>query len=182
MRWKLSSLILGCALAGVLLAAPSAHAKGKGPQPEDMLKGRVIISDAKFPMSWSSVGSYVAQLKGLNKGTLWYDKKTGKLTVQYAAFFAKPLNDVQVNLVIYDITNGARDRRGSWEQFMSRGERVLFNQVTFDKEDFEMNKKYRLVIEDRGAALASGEFILRGEGPHYSGKVEFSDEETKKKD
>ena len=170
-------------LASIGAAIPSpALAKGKGPAPEDLLKGRMIISDQRFPTSWTSVGGYVSQMKGLNKTTLWYDKKTGKLKVEYAAFFAKPLNDVQVNLVIYDITNGARDRRGSWEQFMTRGERVLFNSITFDKEDFEMNKKYRLVVENRGAVLAAGEFILRGEGPHYDGKVEFTDDETKKKD
>ena len=30
--------------------------------------------------------------------------------------------------------------------------------------------------------LARGEVILRGEGPKYSGKVDFSDAETKKKE
>jgi hypothetical protein len=166
------------ALALLLCAAP-AIAKNV---PEDVLKGRIIITDQRIPMHWSSVGSYVSQLKAMNKGTLWYDKKTGKVKIEYAAFFAKPLNDVQVNLVIYDITNGAHNPRGSWEQFMNRGDRVLFNSITFDKEDFEMNKKYRLVIESRHVALASGEFILRGEGPHYSGKVTFTDEEARQKD
>ena len=163
-----------------LLSMGSASSSAKGQAPEDLLKGRVIISDSKIPSSWSSVGSYVSQLKSMNKSTLWYDKKTGKLKIEYVAFFSQPLNDVQVNLVIYDITNGGKDRRGSWEQFMRRGDRVLFNSITLDKEDFEMNKKYRLVIEDRGKVIASGEVIVRGEGPHYSGKVEFTDEETKK--
>lgn len=156
--------------------------RAKGPMPEDMLKGSIIITDRKIPMSWSSVGSYVSQLKGMNKTTLWYDKKTGKVKIEYAAFFARPLNDVQVDLVIYDITNGAKEHKATTEQFMSRGDRVLFNSVTFDKEDYEMNKKYRLLIVSRGSALAQGEFILRGEGPHYSGKVNFSEDETRQKD
>jgi hypothetical protein len=164
------------------LCAVPAVAAAKGPAPEDLLKGRIIVSDHKLPMHWSSVSSYVAQLKKDNKETLWYDKKTGKLTIEYAAFFAKPLNDVQVDLVIYDITGGKKDRRASSEQFMNRGERVLFNSVTFDKEDFEMNKKYRLVVESRHQVLAAGEFTLRGEGPHYSGTVNFTDEETRQKD
>jgi hypothetical protein len=165
-----------------LAASLPAVAVAKGPAPEDLLKGKIIISDRPFPMHWNSASAYAAQLKGMNKATLWYDKKTGKVKVQYAAFFAKPLNDVQVDLVIYDITNGARDRKAATEQFMNRGERVLFNSVELDKEDYEMNKKYRFVIENRHQPLASGEFILRGEGPHYSGKVNFTEEEAKQKD
>ena len=162
-------------LALLLCVAP---VYAKGPTPEDLLKGRIIISDKPLPTHWSSVGSYVSQLKGLNKGTLWYDKKTGKLTVQYAAFFAKPVDDVQVNLVLYDVTNGAHNKKVETENFMQRGDRVLFNSVVFDKEDIEGNKKYLMTIEDRKRIIASGTFILRMEGPHYSGKVTFSEEET----
>lgn len=176
-RFARLALLAGLALG---MAAETAHAKGQ--QPEDILKGKLIISDSKIPMSWDSPGAYAARLKSMSKSTLWYDKKTGKLKIEYAAFFASGINDVQVNLVIYDITNGAKDRRGTWEQFTRKGDRVIFNSITLDKEDFEMNKKYRLVIEDRGRPIASGEVIIRGEGPHYSGKVEFTDEEAKKKD
>lgn len=171
---------LAAALAMVLLTGSAAFAKG--PVPEDALKGKIIISDKPLPTRWSSVGAYVAQLKGLNKGTLWYDKKSGKLTIQYAAFFAKPVDDVQVNLVLFDVTNGAHTQKVSTENFMNRGDRVLFNSVVFDKEDIEGNKKYLLTIQDRGRVIASGTFILREEGPKYSGKVTFSDDETKAKD
>ena len=51
--------------------------------------------------------------------------------------------------------------------------------MEFDKEDVEPNKKYLMTIEDRRRIIASGTFILRVEGPHYSGKVSFTDEETK---
>ena len=166
------------ALPLVALATPRAHAGGQ--QPEDLLKGKIIISDQRLPMRWSSVASYVAQLKGLNKGTLWYDKKTGKVRIEFAAFLAKPLNDVQVDLAIYDVTNGASDQRNVTEQFMNRGDRVLFNSVVFDKEDYPMNKVYRLVVRSRGSVLAAGQFILRGATEQYSGKVTFSEEETRR--
>lgn len=158
-----------------------AVASAKGPVPEDFLKGKIIISDRSFPMSWSSVSSYVSTLKGMNKGTLWYDKKTGKLTVQYAAFFAQPVNDVQVMLNLIDITGGAHVNKVQTEQFMQQGKRVLFNSVVFDKEDIEGNKKYLLTLEDCRRIIASGTFILREEGPHYSGKVTFTDDDTKAK-
>jgi hypothetical protein len=164
----------------VLLLAPFAIAKG--PAPEDFLKGKIIISDKPLPTKWNSVSSYVAQLKGLHKETMWYDKKTGKLTVQYAAFFSQPVQDVQVNLVLYDITRGAHTMKVSTENFMTRGDRVLFNSVVFDKEDIEGNRKYLMTIEDRRRVIASGTFILREEGPHYSGKVTFTDDETQNKE
>ncbi len=170
---KLSLLVLALL---VLIGLPAV---AKGPAPEDLLKGRIIISDKALPTHWSSVGSYVSTLKALNKGTVWYDKKTGKATLQYAAFFAKPVDDVQVNLVLYDVTNGAHQQKVSTENFMQRGDRVLFNSVVFDKEDIEGNKKYLMTIEDRRRIIASGTFILRIEGPHYSGKVTFTDEDTK---
>jgi hypothetical protein len=174
------SFMRACGVTLVLLAAVlSAQAKKGGPVPEDFLKGKIIISDKALPTHWNSVSSYVAQLKGLNRGTLWYDKKTGKLTVQYAAFFAQPVSDVQVNLVIYDVTNGAHQQKISTENFMQRGDRVLFNSVVFDKEDIEGNRKYLLAIEDRRRIIASATLILREEGPHYSGKVSFTDDETK---
>ncbi len=167
-------------LLAALVALP-ALAKGKGPVPEDFLKGKIIISDHPLPTKWNSVSSYVSQLKNLNRGTLWYDKKSGKLTVQYAAFFAKPVEDVQVNLVLYDITGGLHTLKVSTENFMTRGDRVLFNSVVFDKEDIEGNKKYMMTIEDRKRVIASGTFILREEGPHYSGRVTFTPEETENK-
>ncbi|MGZ3405988.1 MAG: hypothetical protein ACXVAN_06055 [Polyangia bacterium] len=166
-------VIAACVLLGAVVAF------AKGPVPEDYLKGKVIISDRSFPMSWNSVSSYVSTLKNMNKGTIWYDKKTGKCTIQYAAFFAQPVNDVQVMLNLIDITNGAHMQKVQTEQFMEKGKRVLFNSVVFDKEDIEGNKKYLLTIADRGRVIASGTFILREEGPHYSGKVTFSDDDTK---
>lgn len=166
------------ALAVSLLALASP-VEAKGPAPEDFLKGKIIISDKPLPTRWSSVSGYVSQMKGLNKGTVWYDRKSGKLTLHYAAFFARPVDDVQVTLVLYDVTGGGHTQKVSTENFMQRGDRVLFNSVEFDKEDIEGNRKYMMTIEDRRRVIASGTFILRVDGPKYSGKVSFSEDETK---
>lgn len=164
---------------GLLLAATPAA--GKGGMPEDILKGQLFISDAPFPSKWTSPAQYASKVKSSHKKSLFYDKKTGKLQVYYAAFFAEPVNDVQVNFVIYDITDPTRLKKGSWEAFMGRkGDRVLFNSVELDKEDIEMNKKYLFAVEYRRKIIAQGELILKGEGPKYSGKVDFSEEDVKK--
>ena len=116
--------------------------------------------------------------------TAYEEKKTGKIQIYYAAFFADPVNDLEVNFVVYDITNGVanQNKKGSWEAFLGRkGERVLFNSIELDKEDFEMNKKYRFVIEFKRKPLAYADVMLIGEGPKYSGKVEFTEDEAKQK-
>lgn len=182
----LACLAVGASAGEAMLPGlcPSlAHAKGSAP--EDILKGQLFISDSSFPTRWSSVGDFVSRVKKNNKTSLTYDKKTKKLQVYYAAFFAQPVDDYQVNFAIYDITNGMPNKvkKGSWEAFMGKkGERVLFNSVELDQEDIEMNKKYMFAIERRGSILAKGELILRGEAPKYSGKVDFTEEDTKKKE
>jgi hypothetical protein len=189
-RRRTTFALLACLAAGMgagaaaILAPGAAHAKGGG-APEDVLKGQLFISDESFPTKWSSVPEFVSRVKKNHKSALTYDKKTKKLQVYYAAFFAAPVDDIQVNFAIYDITNGmaSKVKKGSWEAFMGRkGERVLFNSVELDQEDIEMNKKYLFAVERRGSILARGEVILRGEGPKYSGKVDFSEEDTKKKE
>ena len=177
-------MVLGALLGLVGAAAMGdvgvAHAGGA---PEDLLKGTMIISTESLPTRWTSVGEFVGKLKRLHKSTVNYDKKTGKVQIYYAAFFAQPVPDVQVNFVIYDITDKAnKAKKGSWEAFMGRkGERVIFNSVELDKEDLPMNVKYLFAIEFKNKIIAKSEITVRGEAPKYSGKVEFTEEETKKK-
>lgn len=180
-RGFLTASLSGLAGLATLSIAETAEAGGA---PEDILKGTIIVSESPLPTKWTSPGEYAGRLKKLHKTSLFYDKKTGKIQVYYAAFFAQPVNDLEVNFVVFDITNGIanQNKKGSWEAFLGRkGERVLFNSIELDKEDFEMNKKYRFVIQYRGKSLAYSDVTLRGEGPKYSGKVEFTEEEAKKK-
>lgn len=179
LTWLYRSLLIGLFTLGLW---GSAEAKGL---PEDILKGQMIISTESLPTRWTSPGEFASRLKKLHKKSLFYDKKTGKLQIYYAAFFADPVNDIQVNFVIYDITNGvgSKVKKGAWEAFLGRkGERVLFNSVELDKEDQEMNKKYLFAIEHKSKIIAKSEITLHGEAPKYSGKVEFTEEEAKKKE
>jgi hypothetical protein len=169
--------------AGLVLAGSSGTALA-GNTPEDIMKGMLIISDEKFPTSWKSPGEYAGRLKKMHKTALPYDKKTKKLQVYYAAFFAKPVDDVQVNFVIYDITDKTipKVKKGAWEAFLGRkGERALFNSIELDQEDIEANKKYLFTVERHNVILARGEITLTAEKPKFSGKVEFSEDEARGK-
>lgn len=185
---------VGAAL--VSSAAFGSEAVAGGKLPEDILKGQLIVSDSRFPSSWTSAASFADACKKKRKDKLHFAKKTENskstyppVQIYYAAFFEKPVNDVEVRFVMYDITNGIQNKakKGSWEAFLNKkGDRVLFNSVELDKEDLfgddTGERKYLFAIEYRGQTLAKAELKLSAERHNFSGKVEFSDDDTKKKE
>jgi hypothetical protein len=62
-----------------------------------------------------------------------------------------------------------------------RGSRIFSASITIAKPEFETNKQYLMTLESGSHVLARTTFWLRGKGPKYSGKVEFSDEEARRK-
>lgn len=195
-RSALRSLTLAGSFLGALAVSGSgAEALAGGKMPEDLLAGQLIVSESSFPTRWTSAAAFAAECKKKHKAKLHFAKKTENkksiwpnLQIYYAAFFQQPVNDVEVRFVLYDITNGigSKAKKGSWEAFLNKkGDRVLFNSVELEKEDLfgdDTNpRKYLFAIEFRGKILAKTEITLTAEPEKFSGKVEFSDEETKKK-
>jgi hypothetical protein len=147
--------VLACVVS-LVLESPSAQ----GREPEDFLKGQIILSDKDLPMEWKSVRAYVRKLKRLRRKAIAFDGK-GKVRLHYAAFFAKPVRDVQVDMVVYDITEGERLKKTSWETFLAkRGDRAVFSNVDLTEEDLPGDRKYQFVVAHRGRALAKGELRL----------------------
>jgi hypothetical protein len=185
---------VGAAL--VSSAGFGSEAAAAGKMPEDILAGQLIISDSRFPSSWTSAASFAAACKNKNKRSFHFAIKAEQkkyiyppVQIYYAAFFPKPVNDVEVKFVLYDITNGIQNKakKGAWEAFLNKkGDRVIFNSVELDKEDLlgedSATKKYLVTIEHRSVILAKTELILTADREPRSGKVEFSDDDTKKKE
>jgi hypothetical protein len=177
----LAASLLLCAL----LPAPAA-----AKEPADVLGGRLVITGKKrLPMTWKNVGGFVGQVKRAENHVLWPDDKAAKEKVwsfEYIAFFQRPLQDREITIKIYQVDGGFLRLmpNGVFEQFLrERGARTFSSSVTLrEADDFEVNKKYLVTIESKRARLASSSLILRGEGVKYSGKVDFSDADTKKKD
>lgn len=196
-RSVLRSLSVFGSLLGALAltAGAGGDALAAGKMPEDLLAGQLIVSESSFPTRWTSAAAFASECKKKHKQKLHFAKKTENkksiwpnLQIYYAAFFKDPVNDVEVRFVLYDITNGlgAKAKKGSWEAFLNKkGDRVLFNSVELEKEDLfgdDTNpRKYLFAIEFRGKILAKTEILLTAEPEKFSGKVEFSDDETKKK-
>ena len=104
--------LLSASLLGVAVPAASA----KGTMPEDILKGGLFISDSSFPTKWTSPQAFAAQVKKQHKNSLTYDKKTGKVQVYYAAFFAHHLRSMTSKSTLLSTTSppilGSRRARG----------------------------------------------------------------------
>lgn len=130
--------------------------------PEDLLKGQLLASDQAFPTKWSNPEEYAARLKKHHKPALAYDAN-GKLTVEYAAFFASQVND-PVSFVAYDVADGIarKVKKASYETPLGKGSRALFGKVSLNKSDLPANRKYRFAIETAaGKPLAYNDVALR---------------------
>lgn len=172
------------ALAMAIAWAPAAEAKGKkrrGAGPEKVFGGSILTSNKRFPQSAKSVSAYIAALKKARTDKFYEDKAKKQWKIYYAAFFKRPIDDLEVKVKLYDITDGSRRMVSSFEVFLDqRGETALLAYVILEREYFGVNKKIYMTIEDhRGRVLAAGDFKIIGEAEKFDGKVDFTEDETK---
>jgi hypothetical protein len=170
-------------VVGLAVVCSSADAR----RPEDVFRGQIIILKKPLPLKFKNPEHFIAEVKRNQIEHVWpQDKEEKAWKIEYAAFFAQPLNDVQAEVKFFDVTNRGKKPRfvTSDSQYTSkRGERVLFNSIVVEKgeELFHTNHKYLMRLESQKRIIASATFVLRGKGPRYSGKVTFSEEDAKKK-
>jgi hypothetical protein len=177
---QLAPLALGLPAVSLL---PSVALAAK---PEDLFKGRIIITKDRLPSRFSSEGAFVAAIRRSQIDKVWPKEEKGNdhaiWVLEYIAFFAAPLNDNEVNLKFWEEGGGSRRYIAGDEQYTSdKKTRVFAANITLGKPEFEENKRYLMTMESRRRVIASTNFWLRGKGPNYSGKVEFSDDEAKAK-
>lgn len=173
--------ILVLALLLCAVARPADAAK-----PEDVFKGKIIITKKRLPMKFSSQGAFVSALQAAKTDKIWpseeKDGDTGTWNIEYIAFFAQPLNDSEIQVKFFDITSGEkRYVAGDPQYTREKGSRIFGSSIQLAKPEFDVRKKYMMTIESRGRVIATTNFWLLGKGQNYSGKVEFSDAEAKQK-
>ncbi|KAB2887675.1 MAG: hypothetical protein F9K40_21165 [Kofleriaceae bacterium] len=176
---SLTVLVVSMAFGLTVFARTAEAQKG----PERVFGGKIMVSDKKYPSYAKSVGAYISQIKKQSKSKFWEDKKNQRWKIHFAAFFKAPLNDIEVVVKLYDVGRGTRTLLASFEQFLDqRGQRALLSNFTLERKHVGVNKRVLMVLEVRGKTVATGRFDLLGEEERYTGKVDFSDEDTKKND
>jgi hypothetical protein len=163
-----------------------AGAAARAAKPEDVFKGKIIITKNRLPMKFSSQGAFVAALQRSKTDKIWPTEESGAdhgvWNVEYVAFFAQPLNDSEIQVKFYDITAGEKKFVAGDPQYTrERGSRIFGSSIQLAKPEFDVRKHYMMTVESRGHVLATTSFWLLGKGANYSGKVEFSDSEARGK-
>jgi hypothetical protein len=177
---KGSALRFGTVLAVTLLAFAGTTSAAK---PEDVFKGKIIITKNRLPMRFSSPGAFVSALQKNKIDKIWpteeHGDDKGTWNLEYLAFFARPLDDSEIQVKFYDITQGKKYVAGDPQYTRERGSRIFGSSIELAKPEFDVRKHYEMTIESRGQTIATTTFWLLGKGANYSGKVEFSDSEAK---
>jgi hypothetical protein len=164
------------------VALALASATGQAAKPEDVFKGRIIITKKRMPMRFSSPGAFVQALQASKTDKIWpteEDGDKGSWNIEYIAFFEKPLMDSEIQVKFYDITSGKRYVAGDPQYTREKGSRIFGSSIQLAKPEFDVRKHYMMTVESRGRVLATTSFWLLGKGAQYSGKVDFSEEDTK---
>ena len=168
-------------LTTLLLSSPAQAAK-----PEDVFKGRIVITEKRLPMRFASQNAFIHAIRRAAIDRIWPTEEKGNdhavWKLEYIAFFARPLNDNEITVKFWELGMGSpRFVAGDEQYTRDRGTRIFSAAITVAKPEFETNKQYRMTIQSGRRVIAETTFWLRGKGPKYSGKVEFSDDEAKLK-
>jgi hypothetical protein len=168
-----------------LLMLTFAGGSAQAAKPEDVFKGRIIITKKRLPLKFSSPGAFVAALQAGKTDKIWPTEEEGEdkgvWNIEYIAFFAQPLTDSEIQVKFYDITSGKKYVAGDPQYTRERGSRIFGSSIELAKPTFDVRKHYMMTVESRGRVLATTSFWLLGKGANYSGKVEFSDSDAKGK-
>ena len=180
---KRFALRFGTALALSMLVFARPSAAGK---PEDVFKGKIVITKNRLPMRFASPGAFVGALQKNKIDKIWPTEESGAehgiWNLEYLAFFAQPLDDSEIQVKFYDITGGEkRYVAGDPQYTRERGSRIFGSSIQLAKPEFDVRKHYMMTIESKGRTIAMTNFWLLGKGANYSGKVEFSDSDTRAK-
>lgn len=173
-RVGILSLVAACAVAVAGIAVQEAGAA----KPERVFRGQIITSKKRLPTRAKSARAFIKKLRKAKTKKFWENKEKKEWKIYYAAFFRKPLNDLEVTVKLYDITDGRRHMVSSFEQYVSeRGQRSLISHVTLERKYFGVNRHIMMTFETRGKILAMTKFRILGKAEKHSGEVDFTDDE-----
>jgi len=167
-------IVLLCLLAG------SAF----GRKPEDVFGGRIMVSDQPFPTAARSADAYIDAIRKAARDRIQEDKEAKQWRVFFAAFFKQAPNDLEINVRVYDVTNGSRRLVDTFEQYLSNAStRAYVSDVKLPRGDgttgYDPNSKINMVMESHGRVIADATFWIVGEVKKGPTSVDFSQPDGK---
>lgn len=169
-------------VAASLVVPETTEAKGPS-RVERTFRGQIVVLKKRPPSRFPSQAAWIRFLRANRMKHIWPHKKYKKLwKFEFMAFFGRALDDVEVKVKFYDITDQKKFVAADSFYLPRRGQRIFASSVECHRDQFDINRKYVMyILTSRGKVLASTKFWLRAKGEVYSGRVEFSDEDAKLK-
>lgn len=149
--------------------------------PERVFAGKVLLSERRFPMSAKSAGDYIAELRRQSASNFYEEQGKRDWKIHFAAFFRGALDDVEVQVKIYDVSTNPQKLLSSFDQYLDeRGQKSFISSMVLDEKTCGVNKQLMVTLESHGKVLAAGRFKILGQQGRESGKVDFSPSGGKK--
>jgi hypothetical protein len=160
------------ALALVLAGGGAAHAD----KVSKKFAGQVLLSSKRFPHSAKSVSGYIAALKKQKQTKFQENEETGEWKIYIAAFFKKPLTDLEYTIKFVD--DQGHMVGTPFEQYTDAStSSSILSDVTLDKKTFGVNKRLTIVVQQNGKTIAQGKFQILGKVERGTGKVDFTNDD-----
>jgi hypothetical protein len=173
-RVCVSSVVWLAIIVGLLGARPAA-----AQNPNQAFAGRIMMSSKRFPQQARSAAAYTEAIRKQSQTSFAEAKDTHTWKIYFAGFLKTPLNDLEYVIKVYDVTGKGQQLLMSFDQFTdSRGQQTILSNLTLDKKQVGVNKELLMTMESKGKILASSKFKIVGEGPKFSGKVDFSEDDA----
>ena len=147
--------------------------------PNQAFAGRIMMSSKRFPQQAKSPSAYTAAIRKQAQTNFAEDKESHTWKVYFAGFLKVPLNDLEYQVKLYDVTGKSQQLLVSFDQYtVERGQQTIISNMTLEKKQVGVNKELMMTMESKGKVLASSKFKILGEGEHFTGKVDFSEDEA----
>ena len=178
MRRGLGWFLTSCAVAllGTALFVRPAEAGS--------LKASCYLLQAKIPSGMSEaklLGFARSNSMKLLHETTDAEVKKRKWKANLVVSFNRPVDDMEFQVLFYDIQQGRRMVDDMSTMINKRNEKTFVQTITLDRPAFKPNRQMELVVTVKRAEVGTLKFGVLGEEIKRSGEVSFSDDDTKKK-
>jgi hypothetical protein len=148
------------------------------------LKATMYLTQAKIPSGMTEKGllgfARANSMKLLHE-TKDDDIKKRKWKANLVVSFNRPVDDMEFQVLFYDIQDGRRLVDDMSTMITKRNEKTFVQTVSLDRPAFKPNRQMELVVTVKRAEVGTLRFGVLGEEIKRSGQVSFSDDETGKK-
>jgi len=173
-RTNLASALTASAAAALMIAlAPTAEAGA--------LKAQIYFVQAAIPKQLTEKSLIAFGRRNaarLLRETNDAEVKTRKWKAEMIVTFNKPVDDMEFQMLFYDIHEGPRRFLNDMAMMVNdRSQKTFVQKVTLPRPQFKPNRQMELVVTVRREEVGRVKFAVVGQEIQRSGEVSFSDTE-----